>query len=122
MLLLNPEDSNNIYGVNLNDNFTPEMVRDAIIKCFYEAEKDILNSLFAPSDFDSSNDAEQSKYRHIKIFIKKMFSDVQGDFDNPTKESLINVIDRCAKYASSIRDKEIIEQNYNKIMYLIENL
>ena len=116
------EDCENIYGVNPDDQITAKMVRDAIIQCFYEADTEVMDALFTPSDFDSPEDAKRVKYQHIKILIKKMFNDVHGDFNNPTKESLINVIDRCAKYAKSFRDKEIIKKHYTEIMCLIEKL
>ena len=116
------DECDNVYGVNLNDKITPKMVRDAIIQCFFKAEAEVMDSLFSPSDFDSIEDAERVKYQHVKILIKKMFNDVHGDFKNPTKESLIHVIDRCAKYAESFRDKEEINKHYNEIMSLIKKL
>lgn len=113
---------NDIYGVNPNDSLTTNMVRDAIIKCIYEADKEVLDDLFPSSDFDSKEDEEQKKYKHVEIFIEKMFTDVKGDFNNPTKESLEKVIDRCAEYAKSLRDKEVIEKHYKEIMTLINKL
>jgi hypothetical protein len=111
-----------IYGVNLNDNITPVMVRDAIIKCFYEADDDVLDNLFQISTFKSIEDEKDTKLRHVNIMIKKMFRDIDGDFYNPTKKSLINVIDKCAEYAKYFRDKEIIEKHYKEIMTLINKL
>jgi hypothetical protein len=116
------ETINYIYGVNLDDKITSELVRDAIIQCFYEAEKEVLDILFSSSDFHSEGDKEQKKLIHIRIFIEKMFSDVKGDFNNPTKESLIDVIDRCAEYAKTIREEEIIKKHYNEIMSLINKI
>jgi hypothetical protein len=122
-ILLNSMDKcDDIFGVNPNERLTTDMVRDAIIKCIYEADKEVLDDLFPSSDFDSKDDEEQKKYRHVEIFIEKMFKDVKGDYHYPTKESLIKVIDRCAEYASSLRDKETIDKNYNQIMILINKL
>jgi hypothetical protein len=111
-----------IYGVNPNNKITPEIVRDAIIQCFYEAEEEVLDSLFSSTDFCSDEDKNQKKFQHVKIFIEKMFKDVNGDFNNPKKESLINVIDRCSAYAKTIRNEEIIKKHYNEIMNLIDKL
>ena len=111
-----------IYGVNIDKKITPEIVRDAIIQCFYEAEKEVLDTLFSSTDFESIEEKEQKKFRHVKIFIEKMFKDVNGDFDHPNKESLIDVIDRCAEYARTIRDHETIKKHYSEIMILIDKL
>ena len=116
------ETFDSIYGVNPNNEITPIMVRDAILQCFYEAEDNVLDSLFSSTDFKNEEDIEQRKILHIRVFIEKMFKDVNGDFNNPTKESLINVIDRCASYAKTIRDEEIIKKHYSEIMYLINKL
>ncbi|MFO8078568.1 MAG: hypothetical protein R6U21_08015 [Thermoplasmatota archaeon] len=116
------EDNDCIYGVGLEETVTPVKVRDAIIHCFCEADDEIMDQLFQSCDFGSAEEGEQKKLKHVEILIKKMFQEVNGDFDNPTKESLIGVIDKCAAYAGSVRDKETINKNYDAIMSLIERL
>ena len=101
---------------------TPIYVRDAIINCFYEAHNDVLNEMFEVSNFSSDNESKMTKYNHIRIMIKTLFDRVHGDFDNPSKESLIKVIDQCAQYAQNYRDDETIKKNYNKIMEMINKL
>ena len=110
-----------IYGVNPEDTINPCMVRDAILQCFYEADIEVLKSLFQKSDLESDEDKEMGK-NHVKIVIKKVFEDVNGDFNNPTKESLINVVEKCKEFASLFRDKETIENHANEIMTLINKL
>jgi hypothetical protein len=51
-----------------------------------------------------------------------MFDDVNGDFNNPTKESLINVVEKCKEFACLFRDNTIIEKHSNEIMTLINKL
>ncbi len=113
---------NCIYGISLEEEITPIKIRDAIIQCFCEADNEIMNQLFQSSDFGSAEEGEEKKLKHVEILIKKMFHEVNGDFDNPTKESLVGVIDKCAEYAGAVRDKEMISHNYNAIMSLIERL
>ena len=110
-----------IYGVNPEDEINPCMVRDAIVQCFYEADIEVLEKLFLKSDFKSDNIKEIGK-KHIIIVIRKMFDDVNGDFNNPTKESLIDVVEKCKEFAGLFRDKEIIEKHANEIMSLINKL
>ena len=110
-----------IYGINLEDDINPNMVKDAILQCFYEADLDVIKKLFQKSDFESKEDMEIGK-KHVEIVIKKMFEEVNGDFNNPTKESLINVVNKCKEFAGLFRDKEIIEKHANEIMTLINRL
>ena len=111
-----------IYGVSLDEEITPIKVRDAIIQCFCKADDEIMNQLFQASDFGNELESEEKKIKHVKILIRKMFQDVDGDFNKPTKESLKGVIDKCAAYAGPVRDEEIIKSNYTAIMSLIERL
>ena len=115
------EGCNTIYGINPEDDINPCMVRDAIVQCFYEADIEVLKKLFLKSDFESEKDEEIGK-KHVIVVIKKMFDDVDGDFDNPTKESLINVVEKCKEFAGMFRDKEIIEKHAAEIMSLIDKL
>ena len=111
-----------IYGVRLDEDITPIMVRDAIIRCYLKADDEVLNKIFMISDFNSTKDAYKMKRNHVIILIKKVFHDVNGDFDNPTRDNLIEIIDRLRDFASKFRDKEIIDHNYNAIMKLINRL
>lgn len=116
------QNMNTIYGINLNEEITPKMVRDAIIECYYQADSEVLKELFQQSDFNSREDEEKSKREHVEIMIKKFFDDVDGDFNNPTKESLIKVINRCRDFAQLFRDRSIIDSNYQQIFTLIERI
>jgi len=112
---------NNIYGVNPDDDINPCMVRDAIVECFFEAHTEELKQLFQISDLKSDKNKEMSK-KHIILLIKKMFDEVNGDFNNPTKESLIDVVEKCKEFAGFFRDKEIIKKHATEIMTLINKL
>jgi hypothetical protein len=116
------ENYTNIYGVDFNDKITPIMVRDAIIKCYYDADREVLEKLFEIQQFDSKEDETDTKLRHVIIFIRKIFNDVNADFENPTKESLIHVVEKCKECARMFREKEIIEKHTNEIMTLIDKL
>ncbi|MFE3845593.1 hypothetical protein ACFL1L_01870 [Thermoplasmatota archaeon] len=110
-----------IYGINPEEEINPHMVRNAILQCFFEADKEVIKKLFQKSDFESNEDKEIGK-KHVEIVIKKMFEDVNGDFNNPTKESLINVVNKCKEFAGLFRDKETIEKHAYEIMTLINRL
>ena len=116
------EECDSIYGVNVKAKITPVMVRDAIIECYYQADAEVLDSLFQYANFDSKDEEDDTKRYHIEITIKRFFDLVNGDYNNPTKESLINVIDKCKEFAKMFRDESIIESNYKKILILIDKL
>jgi hypothetical protein len=46
-------ESESVYGVNLNEEITPIIIRDAIIECYYQADSEVLKDLFQQSDFKS---------------------------------------------------------------------
>ena len=50
------------------------------------------------------------------------FDEVGGDFDNPTKKSLIEVVNQLKDYSKLFRDQRIIEKHAREIMNLIEKL
>ena len=116
------KNENIIYGVDATKDVTPRMVRDAIIQCYYEADKKVLERLFPESDFDTIDQENETKRKHVEILIKRIFDEVDADFDQPTKESLKHVIDKCKEFASCFRDEEIINKHYSEILGLIERI
>lgn len=101
-----------IYGVDPNSEITSIMVRDAMVECFTIAHKDCLG-------IEADNETEKVM---IKENVKKAFSETGGDFDAPTKESLINAAQYLKKFAQSFRDSSTIEQHFNEIKTLIEKI
>lgn len=116
------DECESLFGVKLNKKITPIMVRDAIIECYYQADTEVLENMFEFSNFDSKEDKEETKRNHIVVVIKKFFDDVDGDYNNPTKESLKNVIDKCREFAKLFRDESIIQSNYQNIITLIDKI
>ena len=111
-----------IFGVRLDSNITPILVRDAIINCYLKADDEVLEEIFNIREFETDEQKQKLKEDHVRVIIKKVFYDADGDFDNPTKETLIDVINGLRDFASHFRDKETIEENYNMIMKLIDKL
>ena len=86
-----------IYGVDITKRVTPIMVRDAMIQCFYEAHSNILE--LAKDFFGDPNRKkfEKMKKLHVKELIENIFDKIGENFNNPTKESLIQVVDYLKK-------------------------
>jgi len=108
-----------IYNVDISKDVTPIMVRDAIIKCFTQAQQEVTESMKVISGLES----EEAKKISVDSLIENAFEEAGGDFNNPTKESLIKVIMKLKEFAAdAFRDAEIIEKHTGEIMQLINKL
>ncbi|MEN8252798.1 MAG: hypothetical protein ABFQ62_00255 [Patescibacteria group bacterium] len=102
--------SKKIYGVGLDGKVTAPMVRDAVVKCFYEAH---------------CNDAgfgKKAPVEYCEELIRKAFSDAGGDFDNPNKEILKKVVAGLENFSTQFRDQEVIDNHRDQIVQLINKL
>ncbi|MFH1770144.1 MAG: hypothetical protein ABH828_01165 [archaeon] len=112
--------NNCIYGVDLSKPVTPMMVRDALIECFLNAHGSILDDM--KDQYKDSKEFNQIKEIDIKMTIKKFFKDVGGDFDNPTKESILKVMGKLQEFSANFRKPKIIERHAGQMMLLVEKL
>ena len=94
------------------------MVRDAIIECFTQTQQEVIESMKVISGLKS----EKAKKINVDLLIENAFDEVGGDFNNPTKESLIKVIMKLKGFAAAFRDPEIIGKHAGEIMQLINTL
>lgn len=101
-----------IYGVDTEKPVTALMVRDAIVECFATA-----HCQDTALDSDGAN-LEASKKYCIEI-VRKAFEESQLQFDAPTKEGLMIVIERLAQFSSSFRNPDIINSHKQEIQSLI---
>jgi len=104
---------NYIYGVCLDDKVTPLMVREAIVECFYEAHC---------VDSGLGDDDPKSVKKYCADLIADAFVKTGGDYDYPTKESIIKALGQLAEFSKNFRDPSIIQGHYNEIMKLVELL
>ena len=110
-----------IYGVDTSKKVTPLMVRDAIIVCFAKAHSEILDELKDVAGFNEK-EFEKLKLEDIGLRIESMFKDMGRDFNNPTKQDLMTVINKLADYAANFRDSKVIRKHYREIKGLIDKL
>jgi len=116
------KNSNIIYGVDVNKNVTPVMVRDAIIQCFYEAHCNILELARETFGHPPEKKFEEMKKSHVEELIHDIFHSIGGDFDNPTKDNLLKVLEHLKKFASFYRKPDVIKKHVSEIMLLINKL
>ncbi|MCF6277062.1 MAG: hypothetical protein L3J07_04490 [Candidatus Magasanikbacteria bacterium] len=109
-----------VYGVDTTKEVTPKDVRDATIKCFIKAHKEVLDDM--GEDGVDPKEIEKIKKMSIELQIKKTFEDVGADFDNPTKEDLLKACEKLAKFAENFRKPEIVNKHYSEIAGLIKKI
>ena len=111
-----------IYGVDISKEITPLMVRDAIIDCFNKAHGYTFNDIKDSFNTNPNHDLEEKRLEYIKTLIRQKFKEVQGDFENPSKEDLIKVVYKLKEFSTYFRDQEVIEKHAGEIMQLIDRL
>ncbi|MEM4268410.1 MAG: hypothetical protein QXK37_06300 [Candidatus Woesearchaeota archaeon] len=111
-----------IYGVDISKKVTPIMVRDAIIKCFLEAHENVLEMMKEYQKFKTKKEFESMKETYVRMLIKSKFNEAGGNFDKPSKEDLIKVVELLADFASRVRNQETIKNHREQIMQLIGKL
>jgi hypothetical protein len=94
-------------------NLTPVKARDLICKCFFEAQKE--NFAEASRSFGQSAN-EHDLWNTVAGAIRVAFSEVDGEYDNPTRETLEKVVGVLARKASVWgTPKEIVEHHRAQI-------
>lgn len=104
-----------LYGINKAENYTPKDVRDAITECFFQAHKEQI-------DLPQADNNDEIRKIFIKEKIKETFTVTDTNYENPSKQDLITVIDALKDFAKHYRNKEVIQKHYTEILSLIEGL
>ena len=111
-----------IYGVDVSKNVTPIMVRDAMIQCFYKAHCNVLELARETFGHPPETKFEEMKKSHVKELVEDIFHRLGGDFNNPTKENLFEVLEKLKEFASIYRKPNIIKKHVGEMMLLINKL
>lgn len=103
----------NIYGVDLDKPITPLIARDALERCFFEAHC---------ADAETGTDDLEINSEYIRSLVKKIFADSGGDFENPTKQSIIDAINKLQEFSKNFRDPDIIQKHASEMMKIVEKI
>lgn len=109
-----------MYGVDLSEKITPIIVRDAIIVCFKQAHKEILDMMDEYAEWKSDKERDKFRDLEIELIIRNAFKEAGVDFNNPKKEDIIKVLDNLAKFASQFRKPGIIRKHYGEIKQILD--
>ncbi|MBN1779150.1 MAG: hypothetical protein JW816_02955 [Candidatus Buchananbacteria bacterium] len=102
-----------IYGIDDQKIITPLMVRDAMLECFYQAHCEA-------SSLGIDDASVNREYCHE--IVRKMFSNIGGNFDQPTKQDILKAIEALKTFSQSFRKPEIIKKHVVEIMKLVDKL
>ena len=118
-----------LYGVDLDGEITPVMVRDGIIECFSKAQKESLEGL--EHNFEAEDAKEEKLVKgefsemesmDVTFMVKSAFDDVGADFDSPTKEGLQKVVEKLKETVEGCRSSALVDKHYSEIEQLIGKL
>lgn len=110
-----------IYGANIKKVVTPIVVRDAIVNCFIQAHDQLDIDIKEYSSIDSKNMKSIKEINAINL-IKKFFEESEGDYEKPTRESIMGVLKKLKEFSMNFRNKKLVEQHENEIMALVKQL
>jgi hypothetical protein len=102
-----------IYGVDLSGNITPLQARDALVECFGQAH--CADSGLGTDDSSITNG-------YVTEIVKKAVVSSGGDYEKPTKQSMLLVIGELQEFAKNFRDQSIIQEHAGKIMQVVNKL
>jgi len=64
----------------------------------------------------------EMKKSHVKELIQEIFHKIGGNFNDPTKENLEEVVEHLKKFAKVYRKPEIIKKHVSEIIFLINKI
>ena len=103
----------NLYGADLDQPITALIARDALTECFFEAH-------CADTEIDAKDNEDNREY--IKSIVKKSFEDSNGDFEKPTKESILHAMEKLQDFAKNFRDISLVQHHAGQMMKIVEKI
>ncbi len=101
-------------------NPTTQKVRSLMVDCFFEAQKATM--VQAGQAIGTETD-EESLRSNVEGVIRMAFKEIGGDFNDPTKEDFVNILDVLSRKASAWgTPKDIIEHHRETMSEIIELL
>jgi len=101
-----------------DDQVTPTLVRDELLKCFESANGEFANLMHQPV-------TDEQLKQQVKGFVEGVFSTCGVSYVSPTKEGILAAISECKRNAEQMMGTQgapIIEHHYSEMMKLVTRL
>lgn len=112
-----------IWGVDLTKTYTPIDVRDGMLTCFVHANGEMIAKM-SGVQLPEEDVAKEEQLRELTAgFVRKAFAQSGGDYDHPTKVSIIAALEVLKSFAEKAhQDPAMIQKHAADIMKLAERL
>ncbi|MEI6378265.1 MAG: hypothetical protein WCO55_01270 [Candidatus Falkowbacteria bacterium] len=105
--------ANVIYGVDIDAPFTASQTREALVDCLCLAHTE---------DAELGADTSDTARSYCADLVEKAFEETGGDFQAPTKESILKALAYLAEFAKNFRNPEIVKSHVAQVMRIIDKL
>jgi len=100
-----------LFGVDTDRSVTPKEALAALIVCYTDARC-----------ADAGLLTGESAKKYCTKLVRQAFTDTQGDFDNPTKQSIIKAIELLSQNATGLHNQEIVRKHKDMMMQIIASI
>jgi hypothetical protein len=97
---------------------TPVLVRDELLRCFEDANREFMNVLNQPAN-------DEALKAQVRKFVSGTFQSCGVSFEQPTKEGIVAAIGQCKANAEAMMGQKgtvIIREHYDEMMKLVNKL
>lgn len=101
-----------------DDQVTVEFVRDELLRCFENANREFFDLLGQPA-------TEGQVREQVHAFVTGVFQQCGVSFENPTKDGILTAIDQCKSNAERMMGDvgaDVIRHHYAEMMKLVSRL
>ena len=101
-----------------DDEVTPVVVRDELLKCFESANKEFMEVLHQPA-------TDEAIRVQVNQFVTAVFQNCGVSFEDPTKAGILTAINQCRANAESMMGpagSDIIKHHYAEMIKLVDKL
>lgn len=111
-----------VYGINIHNPVTPEMARDAIVRCFTAAHADVLEEMKEFTTVENQKEFEELKKANVEALIRQFFGEAGGDFNHPTKEAIMATLGKLVEFSEKFRSPAIVKKHKEALSTIIGKL
>lgn len=100
------------------DKVTSQLVRDELLNCFQDANKEFMLVLNQPV-------TDEALKTQVKEFVTTVFNNCGVNFENPTKDGILTAMAQCKANAEKMMGSNganIIQHHYDEMMKLVAKL